>query len=149
MNDYLYLFVGLLVGLLLSGLVWWFWGRFRASTGYSASLDEDQDDEELKSRLDELTILHAIATAGAEASDEDNLIESVTRVIGENLYPNNFGVLLREENGDRLRTHPSYREEGKLRGPEWVPIGEGICGQVALLGESRYVPDVTLSLIHI
>ena len=143
MNDYLYLFVGLLVGLLLSGLVWWFWGRFRASTGYSASLDEDQDDEELKSRLDELTILHAIATAGAEASDEDNLIESVTRVIGENLYPNNFGVLLREENGDRLRTHPSYREEGKLRGPEWVPIGEGICGQVALLGESRYVPDVT------
>jgi GAF domain-containing protein/signal transduction histidine kinase len=143
MNDYLYLFVGLLVGLLLSGLVWWFWGRFRASTGYSTSLDENRDDEELKSRLDELTILHAIATAGAEASDEDNLVERVTRVIGENLYPNNFGVLLREENGDRLRTHPSYREEGKLRVPEWVPIGEGICGQVALLGESRYVPDVT------
>lgn len=143
MNNYLYLFVGLLVGLLISGLAWWFWGRFRAMTGYSAYLDEDRDDEELKSRLDELTILHAIATAGAEASDEDSLIERVTRVIGENLFPNNFGVLLREESGDRLRTHPSYREEGKLRGPEWIPIGEGICGQVALLGESRNVPDVT------
>ncbi|GAF79489.1 unnamed protein product, partial [marine sediment metagenome] len=123
--------------------MWFTWVRLRISSvqGTSAA-KQDQDDEALKLRLEELTILHAIATAGAEATDENNLIERATQVIGENLYPNNFGVLLKEENDDRLRTHPSYREDGKLSGPEWVPIGEGICGQVALLGEPRYVPDV-------
>lgn len=143
MNSYLYLIVGLLIGTTLACLAWFIWVRFRLQPDHRA-LGEDQDlgDEALKHRLDELTILHAIATAGAEATDENILIERVTQVIGENLYPNNFGVLLREENSDRLRTHPSYREDGKLKVPEWIPIGEGICGQVALMGEARYVPDV-------
>jgi len=143
MNVYLFLIVGLLVGFLTGCLVWFTWVRLRISSvqGTSAA-KQDQDDEALKMRLEELTILHAIATAGAEATDENNLIERATQVIGENLYPNNFGVLLKEENDDRLRTHPSYREDGKLSRPEWVPIGEGICGQVALLGEPRNVPDV-------
>ena len=143
MNSYLLLIVGLLVGFFIAVLVWLIWERIRTSAVQTSSVeDQARDDDGLKSRLDELTILHAIATAGAEATDENILIERVTRVIGENLYPNNFGVLLIEEKGDRLRTHPTYREDEKLNGPEWIPIGEGICGQVALLGEPRYVPDV-------
>jgi GAF domain-containing protein/CheY-like chemotaxis protein len=51
--------------------------------------------------------------------------------------------LLLLEDGERLRTHASYREDQSLNAPEWIPIGEGICGQVALLGESRNVPDVS------
>ena len=143
MNSYLLLLIGLLAGFFLAALVWLIWERFRAHAVQTPSAeDQAWDDDGLKSCLDELTILHAIATAGAEATDENYLIERVTQVIGENLYPNNFGILLIEEKGDRLRTHPTYREDENLNGPEWIPIGEGICGQVALLGELRYVPDV-------
>jgi len=35
-------------------------------------------DEPLQRQIDELTILHAVATAGAEATDEDTLIERAT-----------------------------------------------------------------------
>jgi len=144
MNAYLNLIFGFLVGLLLGSLAWFIWGRLRAANVKITSSDNKEGgNDELKSRLDELTILHAIAMAGAEASDEDHLIERATQIIGENLYPNNFGILLRDKNRDRLRTHSSYREDGKLSGPKWVPIGEGICGQVALLGEPKYVPDVS------
>jgi signal transduction histidine kinase/putative methionine-R-sulfoxide reductase with GAF domain len=148
MNPIFSLIVGLLVGIALSGLTWFIWKRFRAPLdkvvpeGDQISAEESLQlgDESLQRRLDELTILHAIATAGAEATDEDILIERATQIIGESFFPNNFGVLLVD--GDRLRTHPSYRELDKLKGPEWIPIGGGISGQVALHGEPRRVADV-------
>ena len=47
-----------------------------------------------------------------------------------------------DDYGEKLQTHPSYREHGELKGPKWVPIGEGITGQVALIGEAMRVDDV-------
>ena len=150
MYAYLYLILGLLVGLLLGGLAWFIWiRRFRSPDNITSSTSQKGEDVALKSRLDELTILHAVAAAGAEATDEHSLIERVTQVIGENLYPNNFGILLKEEKGERLWTHPSYREDEQLDGPKWIPVGEGICGQVALLGEPRYVPDVSNEINYV
>ncbi|MFN2263161.1 MAG: GAF domain-containing protein [Anaerolineales bacterium] len=143
MSSFYYLIIGFIVGVSLGSLTWYLWVHLHNSTTESASPEvKDGEQEALKLRLDELTILHAIATAGAEAVDEDSLIERVTEVIGENLYPDNFGVLLMEQGGDRLRTHPSYREDSELNGPEWIPVGEGICGQVALIGDPIYVADV-------
>jgi GAF domain-containing protein len=143
MSSFYYLIIGFLVGVSVCGLAWYIWEKIHLPTTESVSAEEkDVGEESLKLRLDELTILHAIATAGAEATDENSLIERVTQVIGENLYPNNFGVLLKEQGGDRLRAHPSYREDSGINGPEWIPVGEGICGQVALIGEPIYVPDV-------
>jgi signal transduction histidine kinase/CheY-like chemotaxis protein len=148
MNPIFLLIAGLLVGIALCILSWFIWKRYQAP-GHKVIPEVDQisaeqslqrGDESLQRRLDELTILHAIATAGTEATDEDVLIERATQIIGESFFPNNFGVLLVD--GDRLRTHPSYRELDSLKGPEWIPIGEGISGQVALLGEPMRVADV-------
>ena len=142
-NSYLLILIGIAVGLTTGGVFWVIWQRTRSDSSQTSPNEEARPvGESLQLRLDELTILHAIATAGAEATDEDVLIERATQIIGENLYPNNFGVLLVDEQGERLRTHPSYREHGKLKGPEWIPIGEGISGQVALIGETRRVADV-------
>jgi GAF domain-containing protein/signal transduction histidine kinase/CheY-like chemotaxis protein len=143
-NSYIILIIGVGVGLLSGGVVWFIWRKYHSQSSHaSPTLEPIAADESLHRRLGELTILHAIATAGSEATDEDELIERATQIIGENLYPNNFGLLLIDKTGEKLRTHPSYRERDELKGPEWISIGEGICGQVAADGEPRRVADVS------
>ncbi len=101
--------------------------------------------ETVRHQLDELTLLHAIATAGAEATSEDALIERATQVMGETLYPDNFGVLLLDDQARVLRPHPSYRIYPK--DPELMrvslPLHIGINGRVAATGQPWRVPDVT------
>ncbi len=143
MDSLLLLLIVLLIGFFLGGLTWFLWGRNRAAEDLAIANEERiSTDESLQLRLEELTILHAIATVGAEATDEDILIERATQIIGESFYPNNFGILLVDESGEKLQTHPSYREHVDLKGPKSIPIGEGITGQVALIGEPMRVDDV-------
>ncbi|UCD41038.1 MAG: GAF domain-containing protein, partial [Chloroflexota bacterium] len=143
MDSLLLLLIVLLTGFFLGGLTWFLWGRNRAAEDLAIANEERiSTDESLQLRLEELTILHAIATVGAEATDEDILIERATQIIGESFYPNNFGILLVDESGEKLQTHPSYREHVDLKGPKSIPIGEGITGQVALIGEPMRVDDV-------
>lgn len=143
-NSFILLVLGVIVGLLSGGVVWFVCRKYHSlSSRTSPTLEPITANESLHRRLEELTILHAIATAGSEAIDEDALIERATQIIGENLYPNNFGLLLIDETEGKLRTHPSYRERKGLRGPEWISIGEGICGQVAADGKPRRVADVS------
>ena len=101
-------------------------------------------EEALRRRLDELTVLQAIAAAGTEAADEDTLIARATQIIGDVFHPDNFGVVLLDEASGLLRPHPSHRlrEEG-VRALS-LRLGEGIVGQVALTGRPRRVPDVRL-----
>ena len=82
-------------------------------------------------RLQELTILNAVSLASTEAVNVDELIEKVTQIIGESLYPDNFGVLLLSEGENAIYPHPSYRgiKDGKF--PKRVPLGQGVSGQVA------------------
>jgi signal transduction histidine kinase/putative methionine-R-sulfoxide reductase with GAF domain/CheY-like chemotaxis protein len=106
--------------------------------------DQSQGDEALRRQLKELTILHAIATAGAAANDENTLIERATQIIGENLYPDNFGLLLLDESNGILWSHASYRERDTIRRVSApIPIGEGICGIVAERGTPWRVDDVS------
>jgi hypothetical protein len=143
-NPYLLLVAGIAVGFALGGVVWFVWLKFRSQSSHGGSdIDAIASDESLQHRLEELTILHAIAIAGAEATDEDVLIERVTQIIGETLFPNNFGLLLMDETGEKLQTHPSYRELDKSKGPEWLPVGAGISGQVALTGKPMRVADAS------
>ena len=143
LNPYLYLFVGILAGILISGAIWYVWHKVSArKSGTSPDLRFTGEDDSLQQRLEELTVLHAIATAGAEATDEDELIERATQIIGESLYPNNSGLSMADESGEKLLTHPSYREIEELEGPEWISISEGISGQVALEGKPLRVADV-------
>lgn len=99
-------------------------------------------EEKLRRQLEELTVLHAVAVAGAETTSEDALIEQATLIVGTALYPNNFGVLLLDEANDVLNEHVSYRRarmEGQLI---TVPLGQGIAGTVAATGEPMRIADV-------
>jgi PAS domain S-box-containing protein len=96
--------------------------------------------EATRRQVEELTVLHAVATAGAEATGEDSLIERATQVIGESLFPDNFGILLLDEGGEFLRVHPSYRIAEEVKVPI-IPVGQGITGHVAATGQAYRSSD--------
>jgi len=89
----------------------------------------------------ELSVLHAVATAGAEATSEEALLERATEIIGGNLELENFGIMLLDEDGRRLKVPRSYRGV-EQKGLMTIPLGEGITGRVAESGQPLYVPDV-------
>ena len=92
-------------------------------------------------QLEELKVVHALATAGAAAASEDDLLEEATRILGNTFYPDNFGVLLRDKEGI-LRPHRSYQIAGIKRKDIEIPLGAGICGRVALSGKPLRTSDV-------
>ena len=92
-------------------------------------------------RAKELSVLNKISIAATEADGEDELIEQVTQLIGEQLYPDNFGVMLLDGKKDDLYLHSSYRmgeRESLIR----IPVGMGITGSVARSGKTRCISDV-------
>ncbi|HEU0292539.1 MAG TPA: diguanylate cyclase [Anaerolineales bacterium] len=99
-------------------------------------------DEERK-RVKQLTALHDVALTSIEADNEDQLIERVTGIIGQNLFPDNFGILLLDEEVGILCAHPSYRfhTDDKIEVKE-IAIGEGITGEVAKTGISQCIGNV-------
>lgn len=114
-------------------------GRYVVTTDIT---ERKQAEEALQRRLRELTIIHAIAEAGAEASDENALIERATQIIGANLFTDDFGVILLDKSGQTLVHHPSYYCRAGVELID-IPLGRGITGQVALDGQPRRVGDVT------
>jgi len=99
-------------------------------------------------QLEELTVLHAVALAGAEATSEDALIERTTQVIGDTLYPDTFGVLLLDETKNALILHPSYRARRETKRLV-IPVGQGITGMVVRDGQPRRIADVTQESTYI
>lgn len=91
-------------------------------------------------QVQELTILHKIATASAEAANEHILIETATRVINTTLSPDNFGVILLDDKTSLLHAHPSYREHNNNTQVP-IPLGAGVCGTVALHGSPLRIAD--------
>lgn len=111
--------------------------------GVSRDITEARRAEEaLRRRLAELGALHTVAAASVEAPDEDTLIERATRVVGENLFPDNFGVLLLDHSRSCLRVHPSYRADMAIK-DRIVPLHQGITGQVAATGTGIRCGDVS------
>jgi diguanylate cyclase (GGDEF)-like protein len=101
-----------------------------------------------RTRAEQLAVLQAVATAATKLSNEDQLIEQVTLIIGQRLYPDSFGILLMNESTQELHLHPSYRifnHEG-LAG---VPMGIGVTGKVAKSGKPIRVDNVTVSPQHL
>ncbi len=97
----------------------------------------------LQHRLRELTLLQTVAVAGSEAGSEEELLERTTRLIGETLQANNFGVLLLDSTGGVLRLHTSYRLGAKTERQVTIPLGQGLTGATALDGQTRRVSDIT------
>src|SRR6266511_4126040 len=55
---------------------------------------EKEDEASLQRQLEELTVLHSTSLAASNALQVDQLIEQITNIIGNTLYPDNFGILL-------------------------------------------------------
>ncbi|MFH2130819.1 MAG: GAF domain-containing protein, partial [bacterium] len=98
----------------------------------------------LKKQLDDLMVLNRVAATGAGASNLDDFLNSITEVIGEQLFPDHFGVILWDPTKRILKLHPSYRGVPKeLMATEFLP-GEGIIGKVFSSGEPLLVTDTNL-----
>jgi diguanylate cyclase (GGDEF)-like protein/PAS domain S-box-containing protein len=93
-------------------------------------------------QFEELAVLHALAMAMTEAKDVDELLERTTQLIGEKLFPDNFGLLLLDETANVLNLHSTYRL-GIHEEQFSVPVGQGITGIVAKTGQPRRVADVS------
>jgi len=100
-------------------------------------------DEITQRHLNEMKILNAVAAIGVEETDEDTLIERVTRIIGENLYSDHFGVMLLGESKQALLIHPSYRGLPEGFSKEIIKLSEGVVGPVAASGKSRIISDTS------
>ena len=99
--------------------------------------------EEERKQIKQLSALHDVAQVATQVDNEDALIERVTGIIGDNLYPDNFGILLLDEDGDVLHPHPSYRffSAEEIQAKE-VHLGEGVTGQVAATRQSQCIGNV-------
>ncbi len=102
-----------------------------------------QADTALFHRAQELGALYAVATACAEATGEDELIERFTEIIGETLYPDKCGVLLVTPSGEALCCHPTYRGITPEDRQKLVPIPQGVTGFVAATGKPKRVVNVS------
>ncbi|HEY3476837.1 MAG TPA: diguanylate cyclase, partial [Anaerolineales bacterium] len=99
--------------------------------------------EEERKQVKQLKALHDIALISIDADSEDELILRVTEIIGRNLFPDNFGILLLDEQAGILHIHPSYRffssGEGHMMD---VPLDMGVTGDVARTGRPLRIGDV-------
>jgi PAS domain S-box-containing protein len=101
-----------------------------------------QEEKGLRQQVAELTILHAVASACAQAEDEDTLIQNVNQIIAEGYFPDNFGIILIDRESNQLIKHSSYRDLLGASNAAY-PLGKGITGRVAAEGQALRVPDVS------
>jgi GAF domain-containing protein len=104
----------------------------------AAAIENARLFEATRRQLEELSVLHAVATAGAESTSVDRLIERATEMIGNTLKADHFGVMLLDESGLVLEPHASYRGLPDVS----VPIGQGIIGRVAVTARPWRIDDV-------
>ena len=95
-----------------------------------------RNEDDTQKQLKELTVLHSVALAKSIAKNVDELIQRVTDIIGDTLYPDNCGVLLLNETQDELKPHFSYRGTNKENLALSMPLTKGITGKVAATGIS-------------
>ena len=106
-------------------------------------LSKSQLLEDERKQVRRLTALHDVAQVSVEADDQDQLIEQVTNIIGQNLFPDNFGILILDQERQVLVAHPSYRfHSTERRDIAEVQLGRGVSGEVAGTGQSQRIGNV-------
>lgn len=119
-------------------------GKTTAIVGALTDITERvQAEEILRRQLEELTILHQVATAASSSQSVDELIERVTSIIGDSLYTDNCGIELVTEQGDAFIPHPSYRGASTDGVRRQMPITKGVTGKVIKSGQAIRLGDVT------
>jgi len=97
--------------------------------------------ELLLRQMDELTVLHTVATASAAVGSVEALIEGAVKAITQRLYPGaDFGVGLVDESLDVIRVYLVRKGENSQR---TFPLDQGIASQVLSTGQPVYINDVS------
>jgi PAS domain S-box-containing protein len=104
---------------------------------------EKETEAAMQRRLEEIAVLHSASVAASNSSQVDQLIEQITNVIGDTLYPDNFGIMLLSETSSTLKPHASYRGAAPASMIYSLPLTEGIAGKVARTGKPIRLGDVT------
>jgi PAS domain S-box-containing protein len=104
---------------------------------------EKESEAALQRQLKELAVLHSASLAASNALQFDELIEQVTNVIGNTLYPDNFGILLFDAEASTLQAHPSYRGTSQENLSLLLPATKSVSGKVALTAKPIRLGDVT------
>ena len=99
-------------------------------------------EEQVKRQVNELRILNEVAQASSEVSSTNELIERVTHIVGEMFYPDHFGILVTNGDGETLQVHSSYHGIGEAEPQQVIPFGKGITGQVAATRQPARISDV-------
>ena len=100
-------------------------------------------------QLKELSVLQALATAGSNARDEDELIEQATEIIGHTIYTDILGFLLVSQSGQAFRPHSSYHG---INSPGWMrdySLDEGVAGAVIRSGQPINIANVHEAELYI
>ncbi len=103
--------------------------------------DRKRAERALQRRLDELTAMHTVATAGTTFIQRDALIEHTMQAIGGLFNADSFGVLLVDQDADVLRVHPTYA--GWLGEEVTIALGQGLIGEVAKTGEPKQAEEIS------
>lgn len=99
--------------------------------------------EDAQRLVKQLTVLNEIASVATEVDTIDRLIEHTTKIIGSSLFPDNFGILVMDEDKGLLHPHPSYQftsNNNSLAAD--MPIGQGITGKVAETGQPIRIGNI-------
>ncbi|HLO32470.1 MAG TPA: GAF domain-containing protein [Anaerolineales bacterium] len=110
---------------------------------------EKEDEAALQRQVEELAVIHSASVAASNALEIDQLVQQVTNVIGDTLYPDNFGILLFDRTSNTLKPHASYRgtELENLSKP--LSVTHGLTGKVVRTGKPIRVGDVTRELDYV
>jgi GAF domain-containing protein len=93
--------------------------------------------------VEELTLLHAVATVATEATDEDTLFTRVTPIIAQALRADLFGFALLDPTSGNLSYHRSVRHKQDKFLFQMIRPGEGVCGHVIRTGKTWRIADVS------
>jgi len=93
--------------------------------------------------VEELSLLQAVATAAAEAQDEDDLLLRTTNIMRKVFHADAIGFRLLDIESGLVQDHASYHYHKKITAFFRTNPGEGITGYVLNTGKSRNIPDVT------
>jgi PAS domain S-box-containing protein len=98
----------------------------------------------IRQRLDDLSVLHAVALTVTEATAVEELVNRAMEIIGQILYPDYAGVLLRDPVSNRL--HGRLYQVGVYVPMETPDLseGQGVISRVIATGQAWLIPDVQL-----
>jgi PAS domain S-box-containing protein len=103
--------------------------------------NQKENETALQRQLRELSVLHSVATAGAESYSEDEIIERVTKIIRQ-IYPEVCGILKLNDKGNMLMPHSSYQGAEISNWSLGFPITRGLTGKSIRIGKTVRVGDV-------